>query len=352
MICIDSSAIHVRPAVADGDTKLPEFNSFGTPVDNDFLADGGPCVVMDSKGATVSGEMGYGETGPVFRAYTTTAKGVNKCITVQPTHRSGGIIMGADTLYLPEDCKGFKIVGKRQSSIAELGSVNTALFKIASDGAGLERVKIFHEGLRFHITDNTDTHGNLNKVAALKRLMYNYGVSAPAAKHMIKEASDKTTARYMIKLAYSDFDAAIDNDDERGNDIIQTNKTYKPMPLDSGAVSKVQNAADLGVKDVMDTTVLKTLAKRKNTMGMLSDYMPDLVKAVDRLGRLLFLFYWHNDDFQDRYGKQKMYDLEQSLKDVFSSLSDTVVFLKEKTTEEGMVMAEDEDDLGDDIGTE
>ena len=96
----------------------------------------------------------------------------------------------------------------------------------------------------------------------------------------------------------------------------------------------------------------KTLAKRKNTMGMLSDYMPDLVKAVDRLGRLLFLFYWHNDDFQARYGKQKMYDLEQSLKDVFSSLSDTVVFLKEKTTEEGMVMAEDEDDLGDDIGTE
>jgi len=350
--CVDSSSIHCRPAVADGDTKLPEFKSFGTPIDNDFLGEGGPCVVMDKQGCTISGNMTAGKDGPAFRAYATTAKGINKSMSVVPTHREGTIIIGRDTVYLPEDCKGFRIIGKRQSDLSELGSVNTALFKIASEGGtDLERIKIFNDGKRYHITDNTDTHGHLNKVAALTRLMNDYTIHAPSAKMMLKEAEEKQTARYMVKLAYSDFDQAIDENDERGNDITYNSSVHKPTPLDSGAVNQVSQAAQMGIKDVMDTTVLKTLAKRKNTMGMLSDYMPDLVKAVDRLGRLLFLFYWHNDDFQDRYGKQKMYDLEQSLRDVFTSLSDTVVFLKERTTEEGMVMNEDSDDLGDDMGT-
>jgi hypothetical protein len=191
----------------------------------------------------------------------------------------------------------------------------------------------------------------LTKVAALSQLINKYTVASPSAKQMIKAADKDTTSRYMVKLAYSEFDAAIDQDDERGNDIIHSTRTYRPTPLDTGAMKQVQDASKLGVKDVMDTTVLNTLATRKNTMGILSDYMPDLIKAVDRLGRLIFLFYWHNSDFQNRYGKQKMYDLEQSLKDVFNSLGDTVMFLKERTTEEGVVMSEDDDELGDDIGT-
>lgn len=348
--CVEAKDIQARPAVADGSTKLPKFSNLGVPVDNDFFSCMGSCVIMDPKGSTVCGKINYGDDSPVFRAYATTDKNVSKDIKVVPTHKDGNIIMGRDTLYIPNNCKGFRTC-YGTSDIPELGTVNTALFKIASDGAGLQRVKIFNDGLRYHITDNQKTHGNLNKVAALSRLINNYGVAAPSAKHMLKEASDNQSSRYMIKIA-SEYDQAIDFNDERGDDLTYTSRSVKPTPLDTGAMAKVQQASGMGIKDVMDTTVLKTLAKRKNTMGMLADYMPDLVKAVDRLGRLLFLFYWHNDDFQAKYGKQKMYDLEQSLKDVFESLSDTVIFLKERTTEEGMVMSEEDDELGDDIGTE
>lgn len=346
--CVCAKDIQARPAVADGNTKLPELTSFGSLIDNDFLAKCGSCVIMDPKGTTVCGTMGYGTEGPVFRAYATTDKGISKDIKVVPTHKSGNLIMGRDTLYIPNDCKGFE-TSSGTAEEAQLGTVNTALFKIASHKE-VQRVKIFNDGLRYHITDNDKTHGSLSKVAALGRLINRYGVAAPSAKLMLKEACDKKTSRYMIKIA-SEYEDAVNKQDERGDDLIHQFKTYKPTPIDSGASAKVQEAASMGVKDVMDTTVLQTLAKRKNTMGMLSDYMPDLVKAVDRLGRLLFLFYWHNEDFQNKYGKQKMYDLEQSLKDVFDSLSDTVIFLKERTTEEGMVMSEDEDGLGDEVGT-
>ena len=35
-----------------------------------------------------------------------------------------------------------------------------------------------------------------------------------------------------------------------------------------------------------------------------------LAPALNRLGRMRFLFYWHNDDFENRYGKQDLPNLE------------------------------------------
>jgi hypothetical protein len=54
------------------------------------------------------------------------------------------------------------------------------------------------------------------------------------------------------------------------------------------------------------------------------------MKALDRLGRILFQFYWHNDEFMDRYGKADMPELEDTLRNAFEVLGDLVLFLKEK----------------------
>jgi hypothetical protein len=52
---------------------------------------------------------------------------------------------------------------------------------------------------------------------------------------------------------------------------------------------------------------------------------------MDRVGRLLFLFYWQNDTFRERYGSSEMVDLEASLRDVFKNLSDLILFLYKKS---------------------
>ena len=55
--------------------------------------------------------------------------------------------------------------------------------------------------------------------------------------------------------------------------------------------------------------------------------------ALDSLGRLLMNFYWHQEEFEDRYGKSDLPELEDSLRNAFESLGDITLFLKEKTIE-------------------
>ncbi len=60
-------------------------------------------------------------------------------------------------------------------------------------------------------------------------------------------------------------------------------------------------------------------------------FLPDLINALDRIGRILFFFYWHNDDFIERYGSEEIPELEDGLKNVFKGLGDLVLFLQQKT---------------------
>ena len=43
------------------------------------------------------------------------------------------------------------------------------------------------------------------------------------------------------------------------------------------------------------------------------------------------MFYWHNEEFKDRYGKQDLPELEDTLRNSFEILGDLVLFLKQKT---------------------
>jgi hypothetical protein len=50
---------------------------------------------------------------------------------------------------------------------------------------------------------------------------------------------------------------------------------------------------------------------------------------------MLFLFYWHQEEFEDRYGKSDLPELEDSLRNSFEALGDLSLFLKEKTIDVG-----------------
>jgi hypothetical protein len=42
------------------------------------------------------------------------------------------------------------------------------------------------------------------------------------------------------------------------------------------------------------------------------------------------MFYWHGDEFAERYGKQDMPELEDSLRNAFEQAGDVVLFLRQK----------------------
>ena len=99
------------------------------------------------------------------------------------------------------------------------------------------------------------------------------------------------------------------------------------------SVQTAQQASLHGHKEVFDTSMMSGMLKSVRQDSLVERHLGDLVEALDSLGRLLFNFYWHQEEFEDRYGKSDLPELEDSLRNSFESLGDITLFLKEKTVE-------------------
>jgi hypothetical protein len=115
----------------------------------------------------------------------------------------------------------------------------------------------------------------------------------------------------------------------------QTDRSvYNPnTELDQKTISRVLDAAQTGQREVFDTAMIGTMLRAVRDDGLVDRYMGELTKGLDKLGRILFMFYWHGDRFADRYGKADMPELEDSLRNAFEMLGDVILFLKQKTIE-------------------
>lgn len=113
----------------------------------------------------------------------------------------------------------------------------------------------------------------------------------------------------------------------------QARQDYPYSIFDDAEVKSVTDAAKSGDKDVFDASALKGLVKAVDISSIIDEYLPDLIRAVDRLGRLRFISFWHIDKLEERFGQQELIDLENHLKADFESLGDTVLFLQRKVTD-------------------
>lgn len=115
----------------------------------------------------------------------------------------------------------------------------------------------------------------------------------------------------------------------------QTDRSiYNPnTAFDDKTIQNVLSAAQTGQREVFDTAMIGTMLRAVRDDGLVDRYMGELTKGLDKLGRILFMFYWHGDRFADRYGKADMPELEDSLRNAFEMLGDVILFLKQKTIE-------------------
>ncbi len=100
--------------------------------------------------------------------------------------------------------------------------------------------------------------------------------------------------------------------------------------MDMDARGLAEQAAQLGQRTVFDHASIGGLAKVYDTSALIDSYVPELVKSLDRIGRLIFLYYWKNEDFADRYGTTGIADLEDLLRNVFKSYGELVLQLRKK----------------------
>ena len=105
------------------------------------------------------------------------------------------------------------------------------------------------------------------------------------------------------------------------------------LPIDEEARRLAQEAAAAGQRHVFDQAAIGGLAKVYDTASVVDSYIPDFMDTIDRLGRILFLFYWKHEDFNQRYGNDDMVQMEDQLRNVFKQLGELALHLKEKAVQ-------------------
>lgn len=108
---------------------------------------------------------------------------------------------------------------------------------------------------------------------------------------------------------------------------------YDPRTPDPRSMAVAQQAAQTGQKEVFDTSAFSALIRSVRPDNMVDRYLGDMMKGMDRTGRVLFNFYWHGEEFEDRYGKQDMPELEDGLRNSFEGQGDIILKLKQKTVD-------------------
>lgn len=197
--------------------------------------------------------------------------------------------------------------------------------------ASMTPLKIYSKKQRHHITGCKGEYHAPNTFEAVKKLVMDYKIRPEEAKNMVpKYASSPETSRYTIKLAADPID--MKNLITGGPEAIRTTskestKTVQPMEIN--VIQAAVNAAENGMKEVMDVTILKGLAETNNAGRIVDSDIKNWIQALSKVGRALYLYYWHYDDFADKYGEEKMDDLESTLRNLLSMFGDYVLFISE-----------------------
>ena len=72
-------------------------------------------------------------------------------------------------------------------------------------------------------------------------------------------------------------------------------------------------ARQTGNKNIFEHGIIGTLSKTYDAGSYIGEFIPDLKQGLDKLGRLVFLYYWKPQDFTKYYGSDDLIELENML---------------------------------------
>ena len=98
-------------------------------------------------------------------------------------------------------------------------------------------------------------------------------------------------------------------------------------------LSLLERASNSNSREVFDPAMIGILVRTTRAESIVQEYIPEFVDNLDRMIRLLLLFYWHNADFADSYGIDEMADFEDLLLSTIKTTGKTILFLKQKAVE-------------------
>lgn len=340
---------------ADGESIQTTLGSLGSSVSDragllGSLKEGG-VVIFDKYGSalSISGSMGsngfLGDTLPDCMLY----EGCNRADLKFTEQDRGHIYHKGNIFYIPAGSRYVSL--KTYDEEKPAFGIPSIIKKHFLGAKEVRPLKLYSDGINVILSSDSKTGYPATKLAALVELIRDWDLDEKTARLMVDSVNTRTgepvSKRYLVKAAQSNdlwLKSSEPSYQAAPNEVSETTMNSN---LPSEEVKNVVKASDSGSKDVVDVGVLKMLATNNNSLNLSDDYIPDLIKALDKLGRILFLFYWNNDDFKERYGADEMEGMEDQLTNIFESLSDLVLFLKKKTvSSSAMVDGEAAVDVG------
>jgi hypothetical protein len=256
-------------------------------------------------------------------------------------------MMTAENLYiLPRNSRFLAIGnGKKEANLSFVTMANLDAFLENYTSKHYKKARIYHNGSDYTVSGDNTADGDklLSFKEAALALVTDYGVAPADAKVMLKDASNgatydnpKSTAYLIQKVAMEGGwqDANIPMG-QHVNQPPQLSQRELPTFIEDPAQLEqaVTNAAQNGIKEVFDVTVLKLLVKQNRFFDEIHDDPPLFMQVLDSLCRKLFQFYWHTEKMEEKYGMVKLKSLEESLKVTLDSLSELTIFFKLRTVD-------------------
>jgi hypothetical protein len=267
-----------------------------------------------------------------------------------------------DTLIIGQDDVRFipfsvdaKVLNKCWGSWSNLDLAGQADMDVQLRKLGMDRISVSYDGdSEFDIVGNSVREKSAGFARAMKTLIVDVGMSEQSAREILKEAGIKQKASYLVKQAnpsppmlnmdpISTYDSTYRSNvqvPQSDQAMIPSNAPYPNMQesmqpiVDPHAQNMAIGASNQGQKEVFDLSLLQSLIRSSgDTDGKIQDFLKDVILGNDRIGRILFLYYWHNDRFTERYGDKDLVELEDLLRETFKSVGDLVLFLKQKSIE-------------------
>lgn len=242
------------------------------------------------------------------------------------TGRPGEITVSENSVYIPTTARVVVLTSKDEDYELTGKYRRTPPDNHTLASHGYQSVKVASDGRYWTFDSKNYVSNNDRYQDAVIALVSKFGLRSKQAKDILSETTNrKEPLTLYVKQAAEEVDMW-------GDDHTKTLETVSGPKLSRASAQKIQAAAQTDVKEILDTKILSEMAKSAYPVDKVKDSISTLVKALDRLCRNLFYFYWHNDEFTDQYGHSNMESLEDALKDNIQSLDDLIIYLQEKDT--------------------
>lgn len=245
-----------------------------------------------------------------------------------------------------------------------INCASDATFKELIKGAGMEEVKVEPRGNFFVISCRKGTTPELSKVASVAYLMAELDMDESSSFDIMEKAASGRVKYYYEPIQYQEKEAGMrfnnipefyagfdetfntpsespesvhviadTNDPEPSNPRIGDRVKFDgPKGLESyNGDSLAQLAGENGQDSLFEHGLVGSLVNTFDSTIMIDKYMSSLEDGLDKLGRIIFLFYWKPNDFSQLYGSDDQSSLENKLVSNFKSYGDLVLELLKKT---------------------